>query len=169
MTELMDISSGSPKRFPPDGDIDIAIREAAARLRKIGIETSVSVEEMKWWFAVPTVHPQTGLEGIIKVPWLVVHELVEIDRWKRGGGRPSGPLPEREIECLAEHVGATEVELRLAAQEGDVGHLRNRIGDIEYWLVDELTPLSGDNRTRCEQVLATAKASRARLETDRGA
>jgi hypothetical protein len=98
----MDVSSGRPEPFPPHEVIARALAEASARIAAIGFRSTVPVEELKWWFARRTVHPQMGLADIIQLPWFVVHEVVGIDEWKRGGGHPSGPLPGRELLCHRE-------------------------------------------------------------------
>lgn len=157
VAELTDLSSGEPTPFPPDPEIEAAIADSTLRLAKAGYTPEVSAFELKWWFSVPTEHPQPGLDWIIRVPWLIVHELVEITEWKRKGGRIEGPPPAQAFMAWEEHIAATEIECRLAARAGDLDHVRSRLRDVDAWLADEITPLPATLRSRCERLLEEAK------------
>ena len=112
--------------------------DAAKRLLKAqGRECSTTPAELTAWFEAETPYDDVSLEEVLKNPYLVVHELVEIEEVRRKGLVIGKRTIVDNLEKVDEaHLVATRLELECAYAQGDSGHIRSRIPDIVAWLDD---------------------------------
>jgi len=112
--------------------------DAARRLLKAqGRECSTTPAELKAWFEAETPYDDISLEEVLRNPYLVVHELVEVEEVRRKGLVLGKRTIVDNLEGVDEaHLVATRLELRCAYAEGDSGHIRSRIPDIVAWMDD---------------------------------
>jgi hypothetical protein len=118
-------------------DIENALQSAMLALAKLGKTCEVSAEDIAKWFEADTLYPDITLDEVLKDPWLVVHEIVEIDAVKKAGLVLTKDVI---ITHLAEvdraHYEAAMIELKIAAKNKDATHLMDRIPDIRNWSKD---------------------------------
>ena len=115
-------------------DIENALQSAMLALAKIGATCDVSAEDIIRWFEADTLYPDITLDEVLKNPWLVVHEIVEIDAIKKTGlVLTKDAILAHPEEVDRAHYEAAKIELRIAAKNSDVAHLRDRIRDVRNW------------------------------------
>jgi len=134
--------------------IDRAVTEAKRLMSEHGYECQATAEDLILWFQTDTPFDEDfGLDKVIAIPLIVVHELVEIDNVKRMGIALTKNAIVDNIEKVDDaHLKAAEVELQIAASLGDARHLRWRLERIRMWSEDpSVTPL---NRERYKEMLA---------------
>ena len=69
---------------------------------------------------------------LLECPFLVVHEIVEIEEAKRRGLRIAKDVIVRNVEAIHDaHLVAAEVELGIAVAESDLAYVRSRYADLE--------------------------------------
>ncbi len=81
--------------------------------------------------------PDITLDEVLKNPWLVVHEIVEIDAIKKAGlvlAKDVTIAHPEEVDRA--HYETAKIELRIAAKNRDARHLRDRIPGIRSWSKD---------------------------------
>ncbi len=132
----------SPKR------IAAALEQARALLRRHGYEDDISADDLRGYAEADTFYPSAiGWDEILRNPLIVAHEIVEIAELKRTGLTMTRDVIVRNLEQVyAAHLRAMEVEMALAAAEGDTVHMRERIPLFEDWDEDSLMPDSLRNR-----------------------
>jgi len=117
--------------------IENALQSATLALSKIGTTCDVSAEDIVNWFEADTLYPDITLDEVLKNPWLVVHEIVEIDAIKKAGlVLTKDVMIAHQEEVDLAHYEAAKIELRIAAKNRDATHLRDRIPDIRRWSKD---------------------------------
>jgi len=115
-------------------EIENALQSATQVLRRFGRTCDVSSEDIAKWFEADTLYPDITLDKVLKNPWLVVHEIVEIDTVKRAGLVLTKDVIVTHTEQVDRaHLEAAVVELKIAAKNMDGAHLRDRIPDIRNW------------------------------------
>ena len=88
---------------------------------------------------------------------LVAHELVELGEVKQMGLPIVKDVIPKNLQRIYEaHLNAFEVEMSLATQMNEWGHIRTRLKDIETWIEDPLLPRK--LRPRCKMLYAKAEA-----------
>jgi hypothetical protein len=121
-----------------DGAVARAVADAKRLLSEHGHECQATTEDLILWFQADTPFDEdSGLDKVIGIPLIVVHELVEIDNVKRMGIALTKNAIVDNIEKVDDaHMKAAEVELQIAASMRDVGHLRWRSEHIRMWSED---------------------------------
>jgi len=118
-------------------DIENALQSATQVLRGFGRTCDVSSEDIAKWFQADTLYPDITLDEVLRNPWLVVHEIVEIDAVKRAGLVLTKDVIVTHPEQVDRaHLEAAVVELKIAAKNMDKAHLVDRIPDIRSWSKD---------------------------------
>lgn len=118
-------------------DIESAVQSAKARLEADGTSCGVSADDLSRWFEADTLYPDISLDEVLANPWLVIHEIVEIDAIKKRGMKlTKDVIIKHPDEVDNAHYEAAVIELRIAAEEKDAKHLRERIPDIRHWSED---------------------------------
>jgi hypothetical protein len=111
----------------------------------------VTAEDLVQWFEADTPYDQDfGLEEAIAIPLIVVHELVEIENVKQMGLRLTKDVIINNLNKVDDaHLKATEIELQLAKSTKNVGHIRDRLKDINTWINDpSVTPENKESYRR---------------------
>ena len=125
-------------------------------LEEYGFEVDVTPEDLILYFQATTFYDTSPLEEVLKNPFLVIHELVELHELKKRGLKITKDIIVNNIDTVYEdHLIAAEVELYIAYKLGALSHIRNRIRDIENWLEDPLLPKKLYDR--CYELLKKAK------------
>lgn len=95
------------------------------------------------WFEAGTPYDQDfGLNKVIAIPLIVVHELVEIENVKRMGLPLTRDVITKNLNKVDDaHIKAVQVELQLAESTKNTEHIRERLADVESWVKDpSITP-----------------------------
>ena len=111
----------------------------------------MTAEDLVQWFEADTPYDQDfGLEEAIAIPLIVVHELVEIENVKQMGLRLTKDVIINNLNKVDDaHLKATEIELQLAKSTKNVGHIRDRLKDINTWINDpSVTPENKESYRR---------------------
>ncbi len=124
------------KARPPG--LEDVVEGARRMLAGIGYTCEAGVDDLVSWFEADTVYDQDyGLDKVVRVPLLVVHELVEIENVKRMGLKLTKDVILKNPETVdTAHMRATEVELEVALSIADVDHVRSRLENIASWIED---------------------------------
>ena len=118
-------------------DIENALQSATQVLGRLSRTCDVSAEDVAKWFEADTLYPDITLDEVLKNPWLVIHEMVEIDTVKKAGlVLTKDVMIANPDEVDRAHHETATVELRIAAKCNDAAHLRDRIPDIRSWSKD---------------------------------
>lgn len=126
-----------------DSEVHQAVQDAKRLLEHNGYDCSTTADDLRRWFDADTPFDEDfGLDEILKCPLLVVHELVEIDNVKRMGLSLTKDVIVENLEKVDDaHLIATEAELKIAIVLREVGHIRDRLGNIRMWSEDDtVTP-----------------------------
>lgn len=120
-----------------------SLKTARALLRRCGYDFPSSSREVVAWLKTDTPYPNPSNDSLLKNPYLVVHEIVEIAEVKKMGPRITKDVIVKNMELINDaHLVAAMVEFDVAAREGAVGHLRSRFKDLKSWCKDPLlTPV----------------------------
>lgn len=123
----------------PDPEVKRAVEEAKNILREHGHECRTTAEDLVLWFQADTPFDEDfGLDKIIKIPLLVVHELVEIEQVKKMGLALTKDVIVNNLERVDDaHMKAAEVELKIAASKNDLRHLLARAENVKMWSEDD--------------------------------
>jgi hypothetical protein len=134
-----------------------AFSEAKRLLLNHGFRCEVSLKEFHDWLDVSTVYPDASRDEVLSRPLLVAHELVELGEVKQMGLPIVKDVIPKNLQRIYEaHLNAFEVEMSLATQMNEWGHIRTRLKDIETWIEDPLLPRK--LRPRCKMLYAKAEA-----------
>lgn len=83
------------------------------------------------------MYPDITLDEVLENPWLVIHEIVEIDAIKKAGlVLTKDVIITHPDEVNRTHYEAAKIELRIAAKNKDGAHLMDRMQDIRNWSKD---------------------------------
>jgi hypothetical protein len=137
-----------------EGAVARAVVDAKQLLSEHGYECQATAEDLILWFQTDTPYDEdVGLDKVIAIPLIVVHELVEIDNVKRMGIALTKNAIVDNIEKVDDaHLKAAKTELQIAASVGDAKHLRWRLEHIRMWSEDpSVTP---SNREKYKALLA---------------
>ena len=151
-----------------DTGIKDAVENARALLRGIGYECGTTMDELELWFQADTPYDQgVDLDFIVKVPLLVAHELVEIEKVKAMGLRLTKDVIVKNMEKVDDaHLEATKVEMALALSMRDVRHLNERMGDLRMWLEDP--SVTAENKRRYAALREDTLQALAVMESEPG-
>lgn len=118
-------------------EIEAAVRSARTALEEAGLSCDVTAGDLSRWFEADTQYPDITLDEVLRNPWLVIHEIVEIDAVKRGGlVLTKDVIIEHPEEVDRAHCEAATIEMEFAAKKRDAAHLRDRIPDVLKWSKD---------------------------------
>ncbi len=127
------------RTFPSRERFETAVAAGNALLARHGFPQRGTAEELSAWLRTDTPYPNPDPSDLLDTPFLVVHEIVEIDEAKRRGLRITRDVILRNMEAINDaHLTAAEAELRIAASEGDRGHVTSRLADLRSWCEDPL-------------------------------
>ncbi len=137
--------------------VEQKVSEAKKVLKKHNIEVNVTPEDLISYFQATTFEKNTTtLDDVLKNPFLLIHELVEINELKQRGLRITKNVIIKNVDTVYEaHLIATDVELTVAYEAKALQYLKNRRRDIESWLEDPLLPQR--LYSRCEDLLQKVK------------
>lgn len=122
-----------------------AVEVGNTLLARHGFPQRSTADELRAWLQTDTPYPNPDPADLLATPFLVVHEIVEIDEAKRLGLRITKDVIVNHMEAVNDaHRVAAEVELRIAAAEGDVAYVASRAADLRAWCDDPL--LTGTQR-----------------------
>ncbi len=125
--------------FPSRARFDAAVTAGNALLGRHGFEQRGTAAELEAWLQTDTPYPNPEPSDLLDTPYLVVHEIVEIDSAKRFGLTITKAVIVRNLAAINDaHLEATKVELRIAAAEGDRGYVESRFADLLAWCDDPL-------------------------------
>jgi hypothetical protein len=106
-------------------------------LEGIGVVCDASAEGIARWFDADTMCPDKTLDEVLGNPWLVVHEIVEIDAIKKAGlALTKEVMVVHPDEVDRAHCEASRIELKIATKDKDAAHFGDRILDIRRWSKD---------------------------------
>ncbi len=113
------------------------LETAQQTLRNLGKTCNVSAKDLEAWFKADTPYPDISLDEVLRSPWLVIHEIVEIDSVKRKGLMIAKDTILKNLALVDEaHFEATVVEIEAALRGQDSTYLRGRVGDLVRWAKD---------------------------------
>ena len=120
----------------------VALRDARQILRRHSYDHDISAEDLLTYAEADTFYPSAiSRDENLKDRLIVVHEVVEIAELKRMGLEITGDVIVRNLEEIYEaHLRATEVEMAIALEIGDLGHVRGRLEALQDWIGDPLIP-----------------------------
>jgi GNAT superfamily N-acetyltransferase len=120
----------------------VALRDARQILRRHGYDHDISAEDLLAYAKADTIYPSAiSWDEILKDRLIVVHEVVEIAELKRMGLEITRDVIVRNLEELYEaHLRAAEVEMAIALEISDLGHVRGRLKAVQDWIGDPLMP-----------------------------
>ncbi len=125
--------------FPPRARFRAAVSAGNALLARHGVRQRGTAAELEAWLRTDTPYPNPEPGDLLDTPFLVVHEIVEIDAAKRRGLTITKDVIVRNMVAINDaHLEAAEVELRIAAAEGDRGYVEKRYADLRAWCDDSL-------------------------------
>jgi hypothetical protein len=81
-------------------DLAIILRRGRRTMRRHRISCNVSLEAFKRWLLTPTPYPNPSFETIVRNPYLVIHELVEIAEIRRLGLRMTKDINFRHADRI---------------------------------------------------------------------
>lgn len=119
-----------------------ALEEARDILRRHGCDHDISAEDLLAYAEADTIYPSAiSWDEILKDRLIVVHEVVEIAELKRMGLEITRNVIVRNLEEIYEaHLKAAKVEMAIALELGDLGHVRGRLKAVQDWIGDPLMP-----------------------------
>lgn len=129
--------------FPARERFEAAVATGNGLLAKHGYAERGTAEELEAWLRTDTPYPNPDPGDLLGSPYLVVHEIVEIAEAKRRGLGITKDVIVRHMETINDaHLVAAKAELRIAAAEGALDHVRSRFADLRTWCEDPLlTPV----------------------------
>ncbi|HYM39318.1 MAG TPA: hypothetical protein VEY12_04115 [Thermoplasmata archaeon] len=128
--------------FPPRARFEAAVAAGNGLLARHRFPQRGSARELEAWLQTDTPYPNPEPAAILASPFLVVHEIVEIEETKRAGLTITKDVILRHTEAINDaHLAAAEVELRIAAMEREREYVASRFDDLQSWCEDPvLTP-----------------------------
>ncbi len=131
--------------FPSRARFEAAVAAGIALLERHGFPQRGTAAELEAWLQTDTPYPNPEPDDLLDSPFLVVHEIVEIDAAKRRGLTITKDVIVRNMVAINDaHLEAAEVEFRIAAAEGDRRYVEGRFADLRAWCDDPL--LTEDQR-----------------------
>ncbi len=116
-----------------------SLKRARALLRRCGYDFPSSSRELVAWLKTDTPYSNPPNDSLLKNPYLVVHEIVEIAEVKKRGLRITKDVIVKNMELINDaHLAASTVEFNVAARDGALDHLRSRYADLRSWCKDPL-------------------------------
>lgn len=130
-------------------DVARALRRGRRSLRRLGQPCRVSMDTFIRWLHTDTPYANPPFEAIVRNPYLVVHELVEIrEVWRLGLRITKDVILRHPLEINRAHYEAARVEFEIATRDGAVAHLETRLQDLKGWIHDSSLSLSQKKRYR---------------------
>ena len=151
------------ERFPPLARFEQAVEAGNALLAARGYAYRGTASDLSEWLQTDTPYPNPSPAELLDTVYFVVHEIVEIAEAKRIGLGIAKDVIVRNMERINDvHLIAADVELRVAASEGDVRYVRERLADLRSWCEDPLLTRAqrtayASLRERVDRWLASAK------------
>lgn len=121
------------------------------------------------WLHTDTPYPNPPFEEIVRNPYFVVHELVEIREVRRMGLRITKDVILRHpLEVDRAHARAAQVEFETAAADGAIRHLERRLRDVRGWIADPTVTPAMKKRYRDLYRETVQAVRRSKARTARG-
>ncbi len=125
--------------FPQRERFDAAVAAGNALLQRHGFPHRGTAGELEAWLQTDTPYPNPAPDDLLDTPYLVVHEIVEIESAKRRGLRITKDVIVRNMTAINDaHLEAVEAELQIAAAEGARVYVADRFADLRSWCDDPL-------------------------------
>lgn len=142
--------------MPSEQEVSAAVEQARQLLEKYGYQFPASTRELLTWLTADTPYPNPPIESVLKNPYLVIHEIVEITEAKGAGLTLARDVIVKNMQTVSDaHLVAAVVEFDVAAKDGAVDHLRARYADLQSWCEDPL--LTPNQRVRYEEFRTTVE------------
>ena len=141
--------------------VPASLKTARRLLQTYGYDHRASSRELIGWLTSDTPYPNPPNDALVRNPYLVLHEVVEIAEVRRMGLRITKDVIVKNMERVNDaHLTASMAEFDVAARDGALDHLRSRHEDLKSWCKDPL--LTSVQRKRYEAFRA---ATERRLRT----
>ncbi|HKZ89878.1 MAG TPA: hypothetical protein VJ300_06445 [Thermoplasmata archaeon] len=138
-----------PSAMPSARSVSEALRRAERLLRACGYSSHATTKDFVAWLQTDTPYPNPTPHALLENPFLVVHEIVEIEEVKRRGLRITRDVIVRNLKAVdIAHARAAEVELEVAKVHGAFDHLRERLEDVRGWSLDPVVTPAQKKRYR---------------------
>jgi len=125
--------------FPPTAAFEEAVGRARKLLARHGLLCPTRPEELEAWLQTDTPYPNPSPDELLRNPFLVIHELIEIAAVKRMGLHITKDVIVRNLERINDaHLEAARTEVDIAVRERALGHLESRLEDLRAWCEDPL-------------------------------
>jgi len=125
------------------------VEKAKETLKEHGYTCNVLAEDFIKWFKTDTIVDDIELDEVLKEPFLVIHELVEIGEVKRMGLKITKDAIIKNPEKIERaHLKAAKIEFEIAEKLGDYNHLEKRLKHIKAWCNDPTVPSEYRERYR---------------------
>lgn len=117
------------------------VEKAKETLKEHGYTCNVLAEDFIEWFKTDTIVDDIELDEVLKEPFLVIHELVEIGEVKRMGLKITKDVIIKNPEKIERaHLKAAKIEFEIAEELGDYSHLEKRLKHVKAWCNDPTVP-----------------------------
>lgn len=148
-----------------DAELGSLVAVANETLRTHGRPCEVSPDQVRGWLSTDTPYPNPPNEEVMRNPYLLIHEIVEIDEVLKMGLRITKDVIVKNLDAVEEaHLRAATVELRVALDLGAFDHVRGRLDDVRAWSEDPT--VSEDNKRQYARLYAeTKRALESRIAT----
>lgn len=144
-----------------------ALREARRLLRAQGYPCEVRARDLVRWLRTDTPYPNPSDDEVIRSPYFLAHELIEIREVQRMGLRLTKDVIVKHMTRINDaHLVAARAEFDVAFAAGAWGHLRSRLPDVRGWCRDPL--LTKAQRRRYSAFLRAAEARMRREPSGKG-
>lgn len=125
------------------------VEKAKETLKEHGYTCNVLTEDFIKWFKTDTIVDDIELDEVLKEPFLVIHELVEIGEVKRIGLKITKDVIIKNPEKIENaHLKAAKIEFEIAEKLGDYSHLEKRLKHVKAWCNDPTVPLEYKEKYR---------------------
>lgn len=153
-----------------DAELECLVAAAKETLRTHGHPCEISPDQVRAWLSTDTPYPNPPNEEVMRDPYLLIHEIVEIDEVLKMGLRITKDVIVKNLDAVEEaHLRAATVELGVALDLGAFDHVRGRLDDVRAWSEDPMVSqrherqyarLYAETRKALESRIATAPQGR---------
>ncbi len=122
-----------------DSEIQERLEKAKETLKEHGYLCDVSAREVKKYLQADTYYETLSMDDILKDPYLVIHEVVEVNEILKRGLKITKDVIIKNYEKVMEaHLTAAEVELEISKKMGNYENIETKIKYIKGWEEDPL-------------------------------
>lgn len=138
-----------------DSEIEERLEKAKETLKEHGYLCEVSAREVKKYLQADTYYETLSMDDILKDPFLVIHEVVEVNEILKRGLKITKDVITKNYEKVMEaHLTAAEVELEISKKMGNYENIETKIRYIKGWEEDPL--LTDELKEKCRNLYKKA-------------